>query len=310
MMVPPIAVIGTGRMGSALVRAFLKKGYNTDVWNRTRSKAEPLADLGARVSTTVEDAVSAAEIVVVNVNDYDTSDRLLRSDEVMKELSGKLIVQLTSGSPRQAREAAAWAGHHGIKYLDGAIMATPNLIGEPACTILYSGLGDQFEKYKPVFLALGGNAIYVGSDVGHASALDSALLISMWGTLFGVLQGMAISEAEKLPLEGYISYVKAFTPAVVDGAMPDFVKRIQDGRFAADETTVATINTHYGALQHLLELCKEHRTHSGVPDAFDQLFRAAVKAGHGTDDFAVLINFLRARGSWESFHRNQIHEMK
>jgi 3-hydroxyisobutyrate dehydrogenase-like beta-hydroxyacid dehydrogenase len=296
-MTPTISVIGTGRMGSALVRAFLKQGYRTDVWNRTKSKAEPLAALGARVATTVEDAVAAAEIVVVNVNDYDTSDRLFRSDDMTKELHGKLLVQLTSGSPRQAREAAAWAEQHGIQYLDGAIMATPNLIGEPACTILYSGPDDQFEKYKPVFLALGGNAIYVGRDVGHASALDSALLVSMWGTLFGVLQGISISEAEKLPLEAYISYVKAFTPAVVDGAMPDFVKRIQDGRFAADETTLATIDIHHGALRHLLELCKEHGIHSGVPDAFDQLFQAAVKAGHGPDDFAALINVLRVRGS-------------
>jgi 3-hydroxyisobutyrate dehydrogenase-like beta-hydroxyacid dehydrogenase len=301
-MTPPIiSVIGTGRMGSALVRAFLKQGYSTNVWNRTKSKAEPLAALGARVATTVRDAVSAAEIVVVNVNDYDTSDSLLRSDDdVTKGLRGKLLVQLTSGSPRQAREAAAWAEQHGIQYLDGAIMATPNLIGEPASTILYSGPGDQIEKYKPVFLALGGNAIYVGSDVGRASALDSALLVSMWGTLFGVLQGVSISEAEKLPLEAYISYVKAFTPAIVDGAMPDFIKRIQDGRFAADETTVATIDIHHGALQHLLELCKEHGIHSGVPDAFDQLFQAAVKAGHGPDDFAALINVLRVGGSWES----------
>jgi 3-hydroxyisobutyrate dehydrogenase-like beta-hydroxyacid dehydrogenase len=295
-MKPRIAVIGTGRMGSALVRAFLRQGYSADVWNRTKSKAEPLAALGARVAPTVRDAVSAAEVVVVNVNDYKTSDRLLRPDDVAKELRGKLLVQLTTGTPRQAREMAAWAGQHGIQYLDGAIMATPNFIGEPACTILYSGPGDPFEKYKPAFLALGGNAVYVGSDVGHASALDGAVLVSMYGTLFGVLQGVSISEAEKLPLDAYMNYVKAFAP-VVDGGVLDFVKRIRDGRFAADETTLATIDIHHGGVQHLLELCKEHGIHSGVPDAFDQILQAAVKAGHGPDDFAALIKVLREGAS-------------
>jgi 3-hydroxyisobutyrate dehydrogenase-like beta-hydroxyacid dehydrogenase len=80
---------------------------------------------------------------------------------------------------------------------------------------------------------------------------------------------------------------------VVDGAMLDFVKRIQESRFAADETTLATVYTHQGALRHLLELCKEHGVNRAVPDTFDQLFQEATKAGHGQDDFAVLSKFMR-----------------
>jgi 3-hydroxyisobutyrate dehydrogenase-like beta-hydroxyacid dehydrogenase len=100
-MKPRISVIGTGRMGSALVKAFLKQGYPVDIWNRTKSRSEPLAALGARIATTVQDAVTAAEVVVVNVNDYVTSNRLLRSDDLTKGLRGKLLVQLASGSPRK-----------------------------------------------------------------------------------------------------------------------------------------------------------------------------------------------------------------
>jgi 3-hydroxyisobutyrate dehydrogenase-like beta-hydroxyacid dehydrogenase len=87
-MKPRISVLGTGRMGSALVKAFLKQEYPVDIWNRTKSRSEPLAALGARMATTVQDAVSSAEIVVVNVNDYVTSDRLLQSDNGTKELRG------------------------------------------------------------------------------------------------------------------------------------------------------------------------------------------------------------------------------
>ena len=171
-------------------------------------------------------------------------------------------------------------------------MATPNFIGEPECAILYSGPGDLFDKYKPVFLALGQKSVHVGSDVGHASALDSALLVVMWGAMFGVLQGVAICEAEKLQLGAYMSYIKPFLPQV-DGWVIDTVKRIEDGRLAGDETTLATVDAHYGALRHLLELCKEQGIHHAVPDAFDQLFQAAIKAGHAQDDFAVLNKFMR-----------------
>jgi len=71
------------------------------------------------------------------------------------------------------------------------------------------------------------------------------------------------------------------------------VKRIEEGRLAGDEATLATVDSHYGALRHLLELCKEHGLNRAVPDAFGQLFQAAIKAGHGQDDFAVLNKFIR-----------------
>jgi 3-hydroxyisobutyrate dehydrogenase-like beta-hydroxyacid dehydrogenase len=56
-MKPRISVLGTGRMGSALVKAFLKQEYPVDIWNRTRSKLEPLGALGARIAPTVQDAL-------------------------------------------------------------------------------------------------------------------------------------------------------------------------------------------------------------------------------------------------------------
>jgi 3-hydroxyisobutyrate dehydrogenase-like beta-hydroxyacid dehydrogenase len=92
-MKPRTSVLGTGRMGSALARAFLKQGHETSVWNRTKSKCEPLARLGAQVAPSVQDAVAASEIIVVNVNDYITSDALLQQGDIAKALRGKLLVQ-------------------------------------------------------------------------------------------------------------------------------------------------------------------------------------------------------------------------
>lgn len=290
-MKPRIAVIGVGRMGAALVSAFLAQGYGVDIWNRTRSRCEPLAAKGARIAETVRDAVTSADIVVVNVTDYGTSDGLLRPADVTRALGGKLLVQLTSGSPGQAREQAAWARRHDIRYLDGAIMATPDFIGQPGCTLLYSGPRELFEQARPVLLALGGNSQYAGADVGHASALDSALLVYMWGTLFGALQGVAVCEAEGISLEAFLGYVKATAP-VVDNGVSDLVARVQQRRFGADAQTLATLEIHAGALRHLLDLCRERGIQRAVPEAFDQLFQKALQAGAGQADFAALHQFM------------------
>jgi 3-hydroxyisobutyrate dehydrogenase-like beta-hydroxyacid dehydrogenase len=115
-------------------------------------------------------------------------------------------------------------------------MATPNFIGEPGGTILYSGPRALFDANLPVFIALGGNPQFVGEDVGHASALDLSLLGQMWGALFGQLQAAAICEAEGIALDLFEEHRQAFLP-VVEGAVVDLITRIRDRRFAADAET-------------------------------------------------------------------------
>jgi 3-hydroxyisobutyrate dehydrogenase-like beta-hydroxyacid dehydrogenase len=233
-MTSNVCVLGAGRMGSSIARAFLDRGYPTWVWNRTAAKCAPLAALGARVAATVEDGIRAADVVIVNVLDYAASNALLRRDGVASVLADKAIVQLTSGSPRLARDEARWVEAHGAGYLDGAIMATPDFIGKPGTALLYSGSRDVYEKHKPVLFALGGGTSYVGDAPGQASALDTALLAQMWGGLFGALQGMAVAEAEGLDLETFRSHLSAFKP-VVDAALIDLVDRTNTRRFAGGQ---------------------------------------------------------------------------
>ena len=292
-MNPRIAILGTGRMGSALARAFLSSGFEVNVWNRTREKAAPLAQQNAKLASSPEAAVDASDLVIPVVDDYDVGDAIIKRDEVARVLEGKLLLELSSGSASQARARGKWAREHGVAYLDGAIMATPDMIGLPEATLLYAGPSALYERTLPLLRVLGGNPQYVGEDLGHASTLDGALLVSMWGALFGALQGAALCEAEKLSLELYEQHMGAVTP-VTNGGVTDLLQRIRTRRFAGDETSPASVSIHHGAFRHMLAQCREHGLHHAVPDAFGTLFEAALRAGRGQDDFAVLSQFMRA----------------
>lgn len=285
-----ISVVGTGRMGSALARALLRSGYRTTVWNRTKQKAEPLAALGATVAGSVLEALNAAEIIIVNVSDYQAS-AVLRDDAVASAIRGKLIVELTSGTPHGAREAAEWFAAHGASYLDGAIMATPDFIGTDAGTILISGPRQAFDANEEMFRALGGNVQHVGEEPGRANALDSALLALMWGALFGTLHAIAVCQAEEIHLGELGRQWTAIAP-VIDGLVADLIKRTDAGRFASDDETLSSISPHYGAFQHLLELMEARKIDRSVVDGYDAIFQRAIAAGHLHDDFAALSQFL------------------
>jgi 3-hydroxyisobutyrate dehydrogenase-like beta-hydroxyacid dehydrogenase len=286
-----IAIVGTGRMGSALAGALLQAGHRTTVWNRTIQKAEPLAVLGATVAPSVLEAVTAAEIIIVNVRDYQATAAILHNDAIASAVRGKLIVELTSGTPHGAREAAEWCAEHGASYLDCAIMATPDFIGTVAGTILVSGPSQAFDANEDMFRALGGNVQHVGEEPGRANALDSALLALMWGALFGTLNAIAVCQAEEIDL-GELAQQWTATESVVEGLVADLIKRANAGRFASDDETLSSISAHYGSFQHLLQLMEARGIDRSVVHGYDAIFQRAIAAGQLHEDFAALSQFL------------------
>lgn len=283
-----IAILGTGRMGTALARAFLERGHEVSVWNRTPSRAQPLVDQGARLAGSVREAVSHAQVVVGILSDYTTSNALVQLAEVAGALRGKTLVQLASGSPSEARAAASWAREHAVRYLDGAIMATPEFIGKPESTILYAGERALFEEHEALLGCLAGTSAHVGADPGQAAALDGALLMYMWGVLFGTLHGVAISEAEGIPLEDYLEHAKGLLP--MTGAFTiETIERTMKQDYGQ---TQATLDTHHGALQHVLEICAQRGLDRTVPEAFDHVMKRGIERGLGALDFSALVKLM------------------
>ncbi|MBX3197982.1 MAG: NAD(P)-dependent oxidoreductase [Labilithrix sp.] len=286
-----ITVLGTGRMGAVLALAFQAHGHTVTVWNRTAAKAAPLAAKGIHVATSVEDAVADAEIVVGNLLDYATTLAVL-SPAATAALRAGLFVQLATGTPRQAREMAAWARAKQIPYLDGAIMATPDFIGQPGCTVLYSGPSELFEPNVRALAALGGNTLHVGAEIGHASALDAAVLVVLWASLFGAWHAAAICEAEGFPLPALASTLAATMP-VLDGSLKDTIARITERRFAGDPTSAATADTCLASVRVIQEISEEHGIHLGLSKALETIFSRAAAAGRGGDDVATVYQSMR-----------------
>lgn len=287
-----VSVIGLGVMGTALAKAFLTNHRHVTVWNRTASKGEPLAQVGAQVAESVAAAAEASQVVVGCVLDYTASNALLHAPEVTAKLKGKTVVQLTTGIPREAREGEAWAQQQGVAYLDGAIMSYPKGIGTPECTILYAGPKAVFEAHKSLLLSLGGNALFVGENIGTACILDSSLLSFYYGATLAFLQGAALCEAEGVPLDAYLSTLMPTLPVVVD-TLQTSVKMINKGSYEGAE---AALDTHAAALAHVSQLSRETGVDRAYVDCLLGYAKKAVAAGHGRDELPAVFECFRKQG--------------
>lgn len=278
----PVTVVGLGLMGQALAAAFLKAGHPTTVWNRTSAKADPLVAAGARLAPTVGEALRAAPLTIICVTDYPAVQELLGADDA--RLDGTTLVNLTSGSSAQAREAARWAEQRGARYLDGALMAIPSAIGTDEALILHSGPQPDFEAHHAALGALG-TATYLGADHGLASLYDVAGLAMMWSVLNAWLQGTAMLRTAGVDAAEYAPFAQQIAAAVADW-LPGYAEQIDRGSFPAE---VSALETDARAMDHLVEESEAVGVNAELPKLIKAMAERAIAAGHGGEQYPVLI---------------------
>lgn len=217
------SVIGLGAMGSAVARALLRCGNRVTVWNRTSAKAEPLGRDGATVAADAASAVAASPVVLVSVENYAVSGAIFSGADVTPHLAGRVVVQLSTGSPQQARDSECWFRNAGAGYLDCAVLAYSYQIGTPEAALLAAGEKATFKRCEPLLQSLAGGLTDVGERIGAASTLDCAALSFMVGALLGALMSQ-----HKLPQregEWYAPYIEV---VMHQGCIKFWVR---DGRF-------------------------------------------------------------------------------
>ncbi len=284
----PVTVIGLGLMGQALAGAFLAAGHPTIVWNRTAAKADRLVAEGARLASTVGDALRAGAITIICVTDYPAVRELFGGNDV----AGRTLLNLTSGDSAQARETARWFERRGAQYLDGAIMAIPQAIGTPEAVVLHSGPQADFDKHRTTLEALG-TVTYLGADHGLAALYDVAGLTMMWSVLNAWLQGTAMLRTAGVDAATFAPFAQTMAAGVATW-LPGYADQIDSGSYPAE---VAALETDVRTMAHLIEECEALGVNAELPKLIKAMADRSVAAGHGAEQYPVLIEeFAKPQG--------------
>ncbi|ANN17853.1 6-phosphogluconate dehydrogenase [Amycolatopsis orientalis] len=283
----PVTVLGLGAMGTALVEALLAAGHPVTAWNRTPGRAEGVAAKGASVASTVSEALAANKIVIACLLDYDSVHEVL--DPVAAGLEGRQLINLTNGTPGQAREMSAWAGQLGAEYLDGGIMAIPPMIGTPAAFIFYSGSGSVLAHARSALDTFGG-VKYLGVDPGLAPLHDIALLSGMYGNFMGVIQAFALVGSAGVKAREFAPLLRDWL-AAMGGFLDRAAEQIDDGDYVTG--VVSNIAMQAGAYPNLLKAAEEQGISAELLTPLQPLMDKRVAAGHGAEDLIGVIELLK-----------------
>lgn len=283
-----LTMIGLGAMGSALANAFLKAGHKITVWNRSPEKAEPFTALGANCAASLTKAVQASPIVVVCIDNYAATEKLLIENDAVSHISGRTIIQLSTGTPKEAQFSDNWIRNCGGEYIDGAIMPYPDGIGADDAQILFAGPDVAYERCKPFLTCLGGDLRFLGDNICAAAVLDMALLTRELCIYLGAIHGVHLCESENVSVNTYASMLP-------DG---DHAKRLaQVVHSNVFDKPGATITVWDGALQRVLTQARDAEINSEIPDLISSLFKRAIAAGYGEEDIAAIVKVMR-KGSY------------
>lgn len=284
-----VTCVGLGLMGSALARALLAVGHRVTVWNRSPGKAAALAGLGAVKVPSFAEAVAASPILLICIDSYASARALLESDGLAHRLAGRTIVNLTTGTPREAEALSDWVTAQGAQYLDGAILCGPSQIGTTGGEILFSGDALAWQSAEPLLTCLAGKVRFAGQGVGDAAALDLAWLTMYYTKFIGVAHAARICAAQGIDLQ-------AFTELFPDD--PYACKLALIIRNETYDQPTATLQVWGEALARIQMQARDAGIPSEIPDFIAGYFQRAVGMGLGDEEAIAIYKTLLANGKY------------
>lgn len=207
-MQPTIGFIGTGVMGSSMVKNLLKAAYPVNVYNRTKQKAEPLVALGAKWQDTPAQVAQTSDIVLSIVGYPQDVETIYYGDDGLFSAvhPGLILVDMTTSTPTLAQKIAQTANEKGIQALDAPVSGGDIGAQKGTLTIMVGGAQAAFDQVKPVFEAMGQTVHRFGAT-GSGQHTKMANQIMIAGTMTGMTEMLVYAQAAGLDLAAVLQTV-------------------------------------------------------------------------------------------------------
>ncbi len=285
-----IGWVGAGRMGSEMALRLLEKGWKLEIYNRTRSKIEPLVAAGGAAAESVAE-LAGCDAVVVSVSSSDDFEAVATGEGglLTQAVAPKVIVDSSTVSMDASARVRAVAEARGTSLLAAPVSGNPKVAKAGKLTMAVSGPEDAYRFVAPLLDQIGAGATYVGDG-------ELARLVKLCHNLFlGVVtQSLAevtlLAERGGVPRSAFFAYLnKSVMGSMFTGyKAPAFVNLDFHATF-----TSKLLRKDFD-----LGLAEARKLEVPMPVAalVHQIVQELVGEGFGDDDFATLL-VMAAKGA-------------
>ena len=200
---PPVAVIGLGRMGAGIARSLLRNGFPVTVYNRTEEKMRPLIKAGAKAAPTPAVAAQSAKYVITSLMDDAAVLAVTEGpDGIIAGLpQGSVHIGASTVSPEATRHLVKAHTEHGSEYLAAPVVGRPDAAETGELVALVCGKRPVFDASQIVFRGYTKRTQYLAENHAIASAAKLAVNYSAITVIDLMGQVYAFGEKAGVPLD-------------------------------------------------------------------------------------------------------------
>lgn len=195
-----LGFIGLGVMGSRMAKRLLDANHMLTGYNRTRSKAQWLLDLGMRWGDTPQAVAQAADVVLIMVSNTAALQAVMDGPHgVLSGLRpGRIVVDMSTVSPLASRAVAARVEAQGAQMLDAPVSGSVITLEQGRLSLMVGGPTDAYERVLPILHDIGPKVTHVGAQ-GLAATMKIATNLSLAVQILAFSEGVLLAEKSGIP---------------------------------------------------------------------------------------------------------------
>ena len=203
-----IGWIGVGFTGKPMVSHLIKAGNDVIVYNRTLSKCDDLAELGAKVCTTPKEVAEKSDIIFTMLGfPSDVEEVYFGEKGLLAGVKpGKILIDMTTSSPRLAKRIYDEAKEKGAFSLDAPIEGDDLAARKKTLHVMVGGDEEIFEDVYPIFMTVAETATFMG-EAGSGQNTKMANQILIADTMIGVVESLLYAHKTGLDLKKVIGVI-------------------------------------------------------------------------------------------------------
>ena len=268
-------------MGLPMSKNLVKAGYNLTVFNRSKNKAEPLKEFGAKISNTLKDAVDGSDIVITMLTDDTAVDEVMNNSDFLNNLKpGAIVIDMSSVKPTTATKHGNNLKLKEINYLDAPVSGGTIGAEEASLAIMVGGEKNIFDDAIDILKKMGNPTLVGPIGSGQVSKLANQIIVGL--TIGAVAE--AVTLCEKAGADPN-KMIKALSGGWADSkVLQTHGKRMINKDFTPKGRT----SVHLKDMNNILECANNYNTHLPISNLVKEMYKSLVDNGHGETDHSSL----------------------